>query len=319
MFKDESGEIVPAIVSEELWKAANAVLQRRSEDMKNRQGICNHANLLTGKLFCTHCGTPYYRRESRDKAGNKNSKWVCSGKINNGKDSCDSIPLYESELIPVIFEVFRETRDISAAMIEEYGRMYTAMISDGNLTKNIAGAEGKIELTRMKKAKLLELVALGSITNSEFKEDNDACNAEIKALEEELMELRAQQESGEEFRTHMEKIKAVLVAAEGDVASGTVTKEFIDTFIDKIFVTPEGNKTVRLDIRIFTGDTTAKYLQKLKSRGGIITTPTDRTEENADAATGSATDGRTGHMFKSICPIPERSHLKSGKRSSAIR
>ena len=26
MFKDESGEIVPAIVSEELWDAANAVL-----------------------------------------------------------------------------------------------------------------------------------------------------------------------------------------------------------------------------------------------------------------------------------------------------
>ena len=29
MFKDESGEIVPAIVSEELWDAANAVLTRR--------------------------------------------------------------------------------------------------------------------------------------------------------------------------------------------------------------------------------------------------------------------------------------------------
>lgn len=51
MFKDETGEIVPAIVSEELWKQANAVLRKRSEDVKNRQGICNHANLLTGKLL----------------------------------------------------------------------------------------------------------------------------------------------------------------------------------------------------------------------------------------------------------------------------
>ncbi len=69
MFKDETGEIVPAIVSEELWEQANAVLRRRSEDVKNRQGVCNHANLLTGKLFCTHCGTPYYRRDSVDQAG----------------------------------------------------------------------------------------------------------------------------------------------------------------------------------------------------------------------------------------------------------
>ena len=51
MFKDESGEIVPAIVSEELWENANAILRKRSDDVKSRQGICNHANLLTGKLY----------------------------------------------------------------------------------------------------------------------------------------------------------------------------------------------------------------------------------------------------------------------------
>ena len=33
MFKDESGEIVPAIVSEELWEQANAVLRRPSEEV----------------------------------------------------------------------------------------------------------------------------------------------------------------------------------------------------------------------------------------------------------------------------------------------
>ena len=69
MFKNEPSEIVPAIVSEELWDEANEVLTRRSEDVKNRQGVCNHANLLTGKLYCAHCGAPYYRRESKDKEG----------------------------------------------------------------------------------------------------------------------------------------------------------------------------------------------------------------------------------------------------------
>lgn len=43
MFKDDTGEIVPAIVGEDLWDQANRVLKRRSEDVKNRQGICNHA------------------------------------------------------------------------------------------------------------------------------------------------------------------------------------------------------------------------------------------------------------------------------------
>ena len=39
MFKDETGEIVPAIVDETLWEQANKVLQKRSEDVKGRQGI----------------------------------------------------------------------------------------------------------------------------------------------------------------------------------------------------------------------------------------------------------------------------------------
>ncbi|MDO4982928.1 MAG: recombinase family protein [Eubacteriales bacterium] len=268
MFRDETGEIVPAIVSEELWEAANVVLRRRSEDVKNRQGICNHANLLTGKLFCTHCGMPYYRRESRDKQGNVNSKWVCAGKINNGKDSCASFAIYEDEIKPLLFEVFRNTKDISAAMLEEYETMYRQMTADGNLTRKMEDAEAKMELSRKKKSKLLELVALDSITPEDFKSMTAQCNDEIKALDQELCELRQQAESSQEFRTHMEKIRSVLKAAEADAANGTISKEFIDTFVDKIFVTPEDDGSMRLDIRIFTGDTTEKYLEKLRRRTG---------------------------------------------------
>lgn len=280
MFKDETGEIVPAIVSEELWDAANAVLRRRSEDVKNRQGICNHANLLTGKLFCTHCGTAYYRRESKDKQGNKNSKWVCSGKINNGKDSCSSFPVYEAEIKPLLFEVFRDTKDASAAMLAEYEQMYRSLVSDGSIEKKIEAAQATIKLALKKKSKLLELVALDSISAADFKTMTADCNAEIKAAEQELTELREQQESSEEFRTNMERIRRVLRDAERDCANGEITKEFIDTFIDKIFLTPEDDGSLRLDIKIFTGETCEKYLEKLKRR--------------------SNSESRAGHTFKNI-------------------
>ena len=286
MFKDETGKIVPAIVSEELWEQANAVLRRRSEDVKNRQGICNHANLLTGKLFCTHCGTPYYRRDSVDKQGNRNSKWVCSGKINNGKESCPSIPIYEQELIPLLFEVFRDTREASAAMMEEYERMYRAMTCEGGIETKIAAAQGSIELALKKKNKLLELAALDSITPADFKSMTAQCNAEIRAAEQEIAGLREQQESGEEFRANMERIRKALRDAERDCANGEITREFIDTFIDKIFVTPEDGGAIRLDIRIFTGERCEKYLQKLKRRANC--------------------EGRAGHTFKKMIEAQEQ-------------
>jgi len=267
MFKDETGEIVPAIVSEELWNKANEILARRSEDVKNRKGICNHANLLTGKLFCTCCGTPYYRRESKDKQGNKNSKWVCSGKINNGAESCPSFAIYEEEIKPLLFEVFRDTEDISASMIEEYERMYRSMTSDGNLTKKIEEHEAILNLARKKKSKLLELAAVGKITDDDFAEMSKACTAEIKSAEAAMAELKAQEESSEDFRTNMEKIRRVLRDASLHCRNDAITKEFVDTFIDKIYVTPEDDGTMRLDIKIFTGDSCEKYLEKLKAKG----------------------------------------------------
>ena len=168
MFKDETGEIVPAIVSEELWDKANVILRRRSEDVKARQGICNHANLLTGKLFCMDCGTAYYRRESKDRSGNKNSKWICSGKIKGGSDSCASFAIYEEEIKPVLFEVFRDTKANADALVEEYLRDYAEMTDNGKLPKRIKELEKKIDFALQKKAKLLEFNVAGKITDRDF-------------------------------------------------------------------------------------------------------------------------------------------------------
>ena len=156
MFNDETGEIVPAIVSEELWEEANQVLARRSSDVKKRQNQCNHGNLLTGKLFCTHCGRAYYRRDSKDKDGNINSKWVCSGKINNGADSCPSFAIYESEIKPILFDVFNETSSAAEDLIEQYIAMYQSLDETDETAKEIAALQKKIELETKKKAKLLE-------------------------------------------------------------------------------------------------------------------------------------------------------------------
>ena len=160
MFKDESGEIVPAIVSEELWDTANAILKRRSDDVKSRQGICNHANLLTGKLYCTHCGAAYYRRESKDKAGNRNSRWVCSGKIKNGADSCPSFPIYEEEIKPLLLDVARDTKVSTEALIEEYVARFQSLDEGNQIPKLIAAAQERKEVAQKKKSKLSAILCV---------------------------------------------------------------------------------------------------------------------------------------------------------------
>ena len=267
MFKDESGEIVPAIVSEELWDKANAVLKKRSEDVKGRQGICNHANLLTGKLYCIHCGAAYYRRESVDRQGNKNSKWVCSGKIKNGADSCPSFAVYEEELKPLLFEVFRETEEDAQALVEEYIEMYKSLGDGEDTAKQIDGLRQQIQLAQKKKSKLLGYNAAGQLSDRDFLAMNKDCDREMDEAERQIYELEQQQLSKTEFKKHIDAIRRVLREAKRDAAQGIINKEFVDRYIDKIFVTPEDGR-LKLQIKIFTGDTTDKYLTNLRCRTG---------------------------------------------------
>ena len=268
MFKDETGEIVPAIVEESLWDQANAVLKRRSEDVKNRQGICNHANLLTGKLNCTHCGAAYYRRDSVDRSGRKNSKWVCSGKIKNGAESCPSFAVYEEELKPILYEVLRETEVDAQTLIEEYVEMYKSLDREGDLEQQIRRLEGTIATVEKKQQKLLTFNALGELSDKEFLAMNRQCGQEREEARKELMELTAQRDSAKDFKEHIDTIRRVLREAERDAAEGIISKEFVDKYIDRIFATMEDDGSMRLQVKIFTGEITEKYLQNLRSRTG---------------------------------------------------
>ena len=268
MFKDETGEIVPAIVSEELWDTANAILKRRSDDVKSRQGICNHANLLTGKLYCTHCGAAYYRRESKDKHGNKNSRWVCSGKIKNGSDSCPSFPIYEEEIKPLLLDVARDTKVNTEALIEEYVQRFQALDASNEIPKQIEEQKKRKDLALKKKSKLLEYNVTGAISDADFITMNKQCADEIADAEAQMAELEQQLYSKEEFRKQIEALKATMRSMEQAAATGASTVEFVNEYIDKIFVTPESESCLRLDIKIFTGESTQRYFEKLAGRTG---------------------------------------------------
>ena len=290
MFKDESGEIVPAIVSEEVWEKANEVLARRSEDVKNRKGVCNHANLLTGKLFCTHCGAAYYRRESKDKYGNVNSKWVCSNKINNGADACPSFPIYEDEIKPILFEVFNETKIDVEALIESYAEMFKSLAGDSETNKQLEEQRKIVALAEQKKNKLLELVTLGAITNANFKSMTDTCDREVTEAQKIIAELEEELFTRDEYQKHIAELKARLNAATRDASTGMITAEFVAQYIDKIFVTITDNDKAKLDIKIFTGKNTEKWFSRLNARS----------------------KSRTGHTLKKMIESYENS-LKTSK------
>ena len=288
MFKDETGEIVPAIVSEELWEQANAVLKRRSRDVKNRQNQCNHANLLTGKMYCTHCGRLYYRKDSKDRKGNMLSRWICSGKIANGAASCPSFPIYEEELKPLLFQVFRQADADAGALVEEYIELYRSLEQEGGLTRHMEALEQTIGTAEKKRQKLLTFNALGELSDQDFLSMNRQCAQEIEAARAELEELSAQRGSASDFKSHIESVRRTLQAARKEASSGLIGKEFVDQYIQRIVATPEADGSMRLQIQLFTGETTDRYLRNLRSSAA------------RDVGWSQPQPVRSGHTFKKM-------------------
>ena len=106
-----------------------------------------------------------------------------------------------------------------------------------------------------------------------------------------------------------DKITRLFQKAEEKLKCGALASRrmIIDQYIDKIFATPMEDGTIRLDIRIFTGEATEKYLKKLKVRTGQISCDLRAETESPTAATTFDTSVRPGIMSKKMIEAYEQS------------
>lgn len=269
MYKDETGETVPAIISEEIWDKANEVLYMRSQDVITAQHKTVHQNLFTGKLICAHCGKPYYRKDAVGKGGEKMSKWVCSGKINNGADSCPSHAIYESEIKPVIEDIFKSGQQ----NIEELSACVLNLVSElleSNDNKNeLISLNKQLETQHKMKTKLLKFNAEGNMSDSEFFRMTKECDEEISKLQAQIDTIKNSEKTEQEMKKELSNIKAILKAAEKHIDGEEIDKAFIERYIKEIIIYPEKDVT-RLEIRLNAGTSVSKILENTASRTGQI-------------------------------------------------
>ena len=162
----------------------------------------------------------------------------------------------------------RDTKVNTEALIEEYVQRFQALDASNEIPKQIEQQKSRRELALKKKSKLLEYNVTGAISDADFITMNKQCAAEIADAEAQIIELEQQLYSKEEFRKQIDALKSTMRALEQAAATGAITPEFINEYIDKIFVTPESESCLRLDIKIFTGESTHRYFEKLVGRTG---------------------------------------------------
>ena len=260
MHKDETGEIVPAIVSEELWDRANEIHARRSEDVKKRLNICTHGNMLTGKMYCALCGAPYYRKDSVDPHGKRNSRWVCSTKLKDGTKACPSFALFETEVMPILYEVFTESATDIDKLLTQYMEYYRQIVRGINTGAEKAEFVARAERIKLKKKKLLEFNIDGKITDTDYVEQNSDLSRELTEIEASMYELEKRQKSNTDMESKFKAMRAVFEDAKKAAVSGSITQEFVAQYIDRIDVTPT-EEGVELDVKLATTQNVKKVVE----------------------------------------------------------
>ena len=151
--------------------------------------------------------------------------------------------------------------------------------------------------------KLLTYNAEGKLDDADFLAMNKICSVVAKELQTQLAEALTQQESTGSLKQQLDTIRTVLRNAQKDAANGVISKEFVTRYIDKIFATPEEDGSLRLDIKIFTGESCEKHLQSLRRQASVQAVVPQSVA--AFSPTGEA-EASTGHTFKKMIEAYEQ-------------
>lgn len=261
VYTDEKDHIirehaVPPIVSEEIWKTANEMMNQRSKEVKadehgkKAMGVNLGKQELSGKIICGGCGSTYWRTRYKNKTGEYTISWSCSeyvargrksnatgrGKVKlnlNGAGGCDSIHIKDNDLKAVLKEVASILHsERGCDIIQEAFLTLELIMADNDGEHALTSIESKIEDILAKRELLVEKVLAGVIPDDLFQIKDKKYKEEYERLMEDqsryFKEQKKKEADSQRIKLIQDKIR--------DISENELAIEDLEKEIDKIIV-----------------------------------------------------------------------------------
>ena len=271
---------IPAIVSEELWNRANALYKRRREEMKSHSsGVSFHNRYpYSAKIYCEEHGTTFHRQVIQTKKGQQ-EVWQCKVYRSHGRAACSAPQIRSSDLDLILSDIFRELVRDKQKIIDSLVTVLTNIPKEVDYGKLRCQVENEMDDLERKKNRLLDLSIAGALTVEEFKERNDAFNAQILECHGKLTAIRQEKENRSSEELDIPAIRRALDEALS--FTGEIDSALVATILEKVVVKKESTKdNIHLDIFLKLGSTYEAVYTPLKHTAGITslrnTTPRRR-------------------------------------------
>ena len=259
---------IPAIVSEELWNRANALYKRRREEMKSHSsGLSFHNRYpYSTKIYCEEHGTTFHRQVIQTKKGQQ-EVWQCKVYRSHGRAACSAPQIRSSDLDLILSDIFKELVRDKEKIIDSLVTVLTNIPKEVDYGKLRCQVENEMDDLERKKNRLLDLSIAGALTVEEFKERNDAFNAQIQECQGKLTAIRQEEENQSSEELDIPAIRQAL--DEALRFTGEIDTALVATILDKVVVKKESTKDdIHLDIFLKLGSTYEAVYTPLKHTAG---------------------------------------------------
>ena len=260
---------IPAIVSEELWNRANALYKRRREEMKSHSsGVSFHNRYpYSAKIYCEEHGTTFHRQVIQTKKGQQ-EVWQCKVYRSHGRAACSAPQIRSSDLDVILSDIFKELVRDKGKIIDSLVTVLTNIPKEVDYGKLRCQVENEMDDLERKKNRLLDLSIAGALTVEEFKERNDAFNAQILECQGKLTAIRQEEENRTSEELDIPAIRRAL--DEALRFTGDIDTALVATILDRVVVKRESTKDdIHLDIFLKLGSTYEAVYTPHKHTAGI--------------------------------------------------
>lgn len=228
------------IISEEDFK----LVQKKLKQWENRSDITRKGiesvlpvkqnSMFHKKLYCGVCGKALYRKiRSRNKVNY--NLYLCCSSIHSAKESCSSVKgirIEEAELCSIIGTVInRQVEKLTGkntSMLKKEHKLYDTLIQ---LKMKLSPLEKEVETNQFYLKGLYENVIKGNLSSEEYQNMKSCYEKEIYGNKEKFLEVTHKINEVEEEISILNRISGEL-----SVENLEITKEILNTFIEKIII-----------------------------------------------------------------------------------
>lgn len=248
-------DIIPAIVSEEVWEQANEIMNKhavteKTERFIEKQRGCNKGNHpLSSKIICGECGSVYWQRFRKTRKGEQIREWSCKEYVQRGRKTisnrsvsseriggCDNIHIKDSDLQDILFQIGQ--RVFSKDGLEQMQDALLSVIQKAICNEEVEDIDAlrKKQLSIMNKRELLlDKMLDGIIAEELFQAKDSNLKGEYDAVTEKITRM----EQVKTERESSQKRIAEIASEIRDINDRALIVSKLSEHINKIAIYPE--------------------------------------------------------------------------------